>query len=182
VNGAPAVSGGFSNPPGGFSGGNDQAFSRGVAPLGGVPQQGPQSGPPPAAMQKCQTDFVQLRQDAEKKAAVISGLGKRKASAADACKAIGVFSQAETKMISYIENNSAKCGIPAQIAQQMKKSHSNTEQMQAKVCNVAQQQQQGPAGPSLSEALGGSALPEAKATTRSGGSTFDTLNGNVLTR
>jgi hypothetical protein len=48
---------------------------------------------------------------------------------------------------------------------------------------VAQQQQQrGPAGPSLSEVLGSSAsLPEATVT-KKGGSTFDTLNGNVLTR
>ncbi len=37
------------------------------------------------------------------------------------------------------------------------------------------------AGPSLSEVLGSAPLPEAKPTKR-GGSTFDTLNGNVLTR
>jgi hypothetical protein len=48
---------------------------------------------------------------------------------------------------------------------------------------VAQQQQQrGPAGPSLSEVLGSSAaLPEASAEKKRG-STFDTLNGNVLAR
>jgi hypothetical protein len=40
----------------------------------------------------------------------------------------------------------------------------------------------GPAGPSLSDVLGSSAaMPEATAT-KKGGSTFDTLNGNVLTR
>jgi hypothetical protein len=55
--------------------------------------------------------------------------------------------------------------------------------MQKKVCAMAQQQQQrGPVGPSLSEALGSSAsLPESTPT-RKGGSTFDTLNGNVLAR
>ena len=55
--------------------------------------------------------------------------------------------------------------------------------MQKKVCAVAQQaQQRGPAGPSLSEVLGSSAaLPEATPE-KKGGSTFDTLNGNVLTR
>lgn len=47
---------------------------------------------------------------------------------------------------------------------------------------MAQQaQQRGPAGPSLSEVLGSSAaLPEATANKK--GSTFDTLNGNVLAR
>jgi hypothetical protein len=48
---------------------------------------------------------------------------------------------------------------------------------------VAQQQQKGPAGPSLSEALGSAAaLPEATNAVKKGGSTFDTLNGNVLSR
>jgi hypothetical protein len=48
---------------------------------------------------------------------------------------------------------------------------------------VAQQAaNQKPAGPSLSDVLGTStALPEAQ-TAKKGGSTFDTLNGNVLTR
>jgi hypothetical protein len=54
--------------------------------------------------------------------------------------------------------------------------------MLKKVCGMAQAQQRGPAGPSLSEVLGSSAaLPEATAT-KKGGSTFDTLNGNVLAR
>jgi hypothetical protein len=55
--------------------------------------------------------------------------------------------------------------------------------MQTRVCAVAQQaQQRGPVGPSLSEVLGSAgAAPEATVTKR-GGSTFDTLNGNVLTR
>jgi hypothetical protein len=55
--------------------------------------------------------------------------------------------------------------------------------MQKKVCDVAQQAQtRGPAGPSLSEVLGSSAaMPEATPT-KKGGSTFDTLNGNVLAR
>jgi len=43
-------------------------------------------------------------------------------------------------------------------------------------------QNRAPAGPSLSEVLGSStAAPEATAT-KKGGSTFDTLNGNVLAR
>ena len=65
----------------------------------------------------------------------------------------------------------------------MKGGHKNTENMTQKVCGAAQQAAgRGPAGPSLSEMLGSSAaLPEATKT-KKGGSTFDTLNGNVLTR
>ena len=88
-------------------------------------------------------------------------------------------------MMKYIESNSAKCGIPPQIGDQLKTSHKNTEAMQQKVCGVAQQaaQQKAAATPSLSDVLGSSAaLPEAQTPQRKGGSTFDTLNGNVLTR
>ena len=78
-----------------------------------------------------------------------------------------------------------KCGIPQQIHDQLAAGHKNTEKLLKQVCGIAQQQAQqprGPAGPSLSEALGSAAvLPEATKTKR-GGSTFDTLSGNVLTR
>jgi hypothetical protein len=56
--------------------------------------------------------------------------------------------------------------------------------MHQKVCDVAKQaRMRGPAGPSLSEVLGSASggMPEAT-TPKKGGSTFDTLNGNVLTR
>ncbi len=46
-----------------------------------------------------------------------------------------------------------------------------------------QQQQRGPAGPSLSEVLGSSAaIPEATPIKHSGAGIFDTLEGNVLER
>jgi hypothetical protein len=127
--------------------------------------------------------FVPLREDAEKRGKLIKAASDRHASPDEACKLIRNFGQAEIKMISYVETNASKCGIPPQISDQLKSGHKNTEKMQTQVCNVAQQQQQrGPAGPSLSEVLGSSAaLPEATVA-KKGGSTFDTLNGNVLAR
>jgi hypothetical protein len=128
-------------------------------------------------------DFTPLREDAEKRGKLIKEASERHASAEEACKLIGNFGQAEIKMIKYVEVHSAQCGIPAQVADQLKAGHKNTEGMQKNVCAVAQQQQKGPAGPSLSEVLGSSAeLPDAKTAKKSGGSTFDTLNGNVLSR
>ena len=144
-------------------------------------------GPPPqagGAADACMKAFVPLREEAEKRGKMIKAASDRKASPDEACKLIGSYSAAEVKMIKYVETNSAKCGIPPQIAEQLKNGHKNTEKMQKQVCTVAQQgaQAQRAAAPSLSEALGSSAaLPEAQ-TVRKGGSTFDTLNGNVLTR
>ena len=128
--------------------------------------------------------FTPLREDAEKRGKLIKAASDRHAPPDEACKLIGNYGQAELKMIKYVETNATKCGIPPQISEQLKSGHKNTETMQQKVCAVAQQQQQqrGPAGPSLSDVLGSSAaLPEANVT-KKGGSTFDTLNGNVLTR
>ncbi|MBB1092661.1 hypothetical protein [Rhodopseudomonas pseudopalustris] len=181
---APAQSSPF--PP--VSGG---AFpAAGAAPIAGG--AGGFAAPPPAAPmgqqaggEECMNDFVKLRQDAEKRGAAIQAAGKRKAPAAEACKLIGAFAAAETKMIKYVVVNSKKCGIPGEIAEQLKKGHQNTEGMQKKVCDIAaQQQQRGPAGPSLADVLGSSsATPEANASAKKfGGTTFDTLNGNVLQR
>ena len=140
-------------------------FDRGAMPAGGM---APSGGPPQASgsADACMKGFVPLREEAERRGKLIRNFG-----------------QAELKMIKYVETNSAKCGIPQQIADQLKNGHKNTDKMQNQVCAVAQQaQSRGPAGPSLSEVLGSSsALPEAQ-TVKKGGSTFDTLNGNVLTR
>jgi hypothetical protein len=153
---------------------------------GSAPVSSGFSGPPPQASggaDVCMKGFVPLREEAERRGKLIKAASDRKAPPDEACKLIKNFGQAEMKMIAYVQTNSAKCGIPPQIADQLKNGHKNTEKMQTQVCNVAQQAAtRGPAGPSLSEVLGSSAaLPEAQAV-KKGGSTFDTLNGNVLAR
>jgi len=155
----------------------------GAAPLGGGMMGGgppPQAGGPPDV---CMKEFVPLREEAERRGKLIKAASDRHATPDEACKLIKNFGQSEIKMIKFIESHATKCGIPAQVGDQLKNGHKNTENMQAKVFAVAvQAQQRGPAGPSLSEVLGSAAaVPEATAT-RKGGSTFDTLNGNVLAR
>ena len=180
VNGAPAAN----------VGATPSAFpSNGAAPIAGGGLSSPP--PPPGAgaggpSEACMKNFVPLREEAEKRGKAIKTASDKHASAAEACKLIGNYSQAEVKMIKYVETNASKCGIPQQIADQLKAGHKNTEGLLKKVCGAAEQQAQaqsrGPAGPSLSDVLGSSAaLPEATPT-KKGGSTFDTLNGNVLTR
>jgi hypothetical protein len=150
--------------------GGDPAFDRPVAPQGG-PQQA------------CMKGFLPLREEAEKRGKLIKAASDRHAPPDEACKLISSYSQAEVKMIKYVESHSAQCGIPPQVTDQLKNGHKSTDALEKKVCGVAQQQaQRGPAGPTLSDVLGSSAsLPEATPT-KKGGSTFDTLNGNVLSR
>ena len=178
----PPVSG--SAPVASIGGAPQASFpANGAAPLGGggfsaaPPTQG---GGGPGA--DCMKQFMPLREEAERRGKMIKAASDHHASPAEACKLIGNYSQAEVKMIDYIKANAAKCGIPPQIGEQLRAGHKNTEAMQKKVCDVAQQMQQArPAGPSLSDILGSSSGPEANVA-KKGGSTFDTLNGNVLTR
>ncbi len=175
----PPVNGGSAFPPAGAS----PVFG-GPGAFGGAPGPQQQAGPPGG--EDCMKHFLPLRQDAEKKAALIKAAGARKAPPDEACKLISSFAGAEVKMISFIDTNAKKCGIPPEIGKQMRDGHANTEKMKTTVCNVAAQRAAGggggPAAPSLSEALGTSAaLPEARAAKR-GGATFETLNGNALAR
>ena len=157
----------------------------GAAPItGSAFERAPGPAPPQGGpSDECMKGFMPLREEAEKRGKLIKAASDRHSPPDEACKLIGNFGQAEIKMIKYVESHAAKCGIPPQVADQLKTGHKNTESMQKRVCTVAQQvQTRGPAGPSLSEVLGSAtALPEATPE-KKGGSTFDTLNGNVLTR
>ncbi|MDE2467747.1 MAG: hypothetical protein KGL35_03155 [Bradyrhizobium sp.] len=155
----------------------------GAAPLVGAGFSAAPAPPTQGGGDNCMKDFLPLRGEAEKRGKLLKAASDRHASPEEACKLFKSFSVAESKMLSYVETHSAKCGIPPQVTDQLKGNHKNTETMLQKVCAAAQQaQMRGPAGPSLSEVLGSAAtLPEATPT-KKGGSTFDTLNGNVLSR
>ena len=96
--------------------------------------------------------FVPLREEAERRGKLIKAASDRKAPPDEACKLIGNFGQAEIKMIKYVETNSAKCGIPPQIADQLRTGHKNTEKMQKQVCTMAQRHPS--ADPDLDKVLG----------------------------
>ena len=100
---------------------------------GSAPVSSGFSGPPPQASggaDACMKGFVPLREEAERRGKLIKAASDRKAPPDEACKLIKNFGQAEMKMIQYVETNSAKCGIPPQIADQLKNGHKNTEKMQ----------------------------------------------------
>ena len=96
--------------------------------------------------------FAPLREEAERRGKLIKAASDRKAPPDEACKLIGNFGQAEIKMIKYVETNSAKCGIPPQIADQLRTGHKNTEKMQKQVCTMAQRHPS--ADPDRDEVLG----------------------------
>jgi hypothetical protein len=100
----------------------------------------------------CTNGFAPLREEAEKRAKLVKAASDRKAPPDEACKLIGNFGQAELKMIKYVETNSAKCGIPPQIAERLRTGHRNTDKIQKQVCTMAQRRPS--AGSDRDEVLG----------------------------
>jgi hypothetical protein len=136
-------------------------------------QPAPQNEPPP-----CVKEFLRLRADAEKKAAAIKAASESKAPPQVACKLFTIFSAAESKMLKYATDNSAWCGIPEQIINGMKQAHGKTTAMRTRICRIAAAGPPRPAGPSLSDALGGT-VPDPS-NIKTGHGTFDTLTGSPL--
>jgi hypothetical protein len=156
-------------PPGGFP---PQA---GFPQPGGFPQQQakPQEPPP------CVKEFFRLRDDTQKKADAIRTAGERKVPPAEVCPLFNAFSSAEDKMIKYAAANATWCGIPAEVLDNLKKSHVQTVTIRTRVCQAAAAPPR-PAAPSLSDALTGP-VPDSS-NIRTGRGTFDTLTGTPLGR
>jgi len=130
--------------------------------------------------------FAPLRADAEKRAQIVKAASERKASAQEACGLIKGYVAAEAKLVNYVTTKQTACGIPAEVPKQLKANHARSQQMMKGVCQAAANPGGGAgpaAAPSLSEAIGGSgAAPEIRSARSGRGSTFDTINGNVLAR
>jgi hypothetical protein len=147
---------------------------------GGMPGGGgfgapPQHGPPPACR-----DLLALRDEVQKHGTAIQKANERKATVQEACKLFRNFLGAEAKFIKSLEDNTRTCGVPPDAIKQAKDGHTKASAVGKQVCDAAAQGPR-PAGPSLSDALGaGPVMPEGSRS--SGGGTFDTLNGNVLSR
>jgi hypothetical protein len=149
-----------------------------MSPMG--PQMG--AGPPPMSpqgggMPPCMEEFTKLREEVQKRGAAAKTASQHKATREEMCKHITAYSAAELKWVKFTEAGISSCGIPAQVAQQLKQVHAGTEQTREKICAAAPTA--AAAAPSLSDALGTTRLPE---TTKSGNGTLDTLTGNAIQR
>jgi hypothetical protein len=164
-----------------------------ASPWAAPPQQQPAASPwtAPAAQQPaaspwtaqpqqeppCIREFDKLRNDAQKRANAIQQAGQRKAPPKEACALFNAFAAAEVKMIKFATDQAATCGIPPELLINLKKGHERTSDIRSKICQAAARPQ-GPAAPSLSDAL---TAPVADSKNiRTGGGTFDTLSGSPL--
>jgi hypothetical protein len=144
----------------------------------GVPAQGV---PPQSAA--CVDEFLPLRQEAEKRAALISAAAKRKAPREEMCQLFNGFVAAEGKVVRFMETKHSACGIPTDAVASLKKEHARVMVTRGRVCSTGPVGGPGgpPPGPSLSEALGAPRIP-GPGSTSSGLGTWDTLTGNPIKR
>ena len=125
----------------------------------------------------CMRDFTKLRDDAEKHAAAVMAGQKNKVPLPEACKLLSAFAASQDRFLTFAKKNETSCGIPPQLIQQISMGHANVVKARTKVCQMAAQPQR-PAGPSLSDALGGP-IPDSS-NIKTGRGTFDTLTGTPL--
>ncbi len=130
--------------------------------------------PPPACQQ-----LLSNRDEVNKHGQALQAAGQKKAPPDELCKLFKTFIAVESKMVKGLEENSATCGVPAEVVKQIKAGHTKASQMGKQICDAAAQ---GPrqAGPSLSDALGTTPLMPGASATKKGSSTFDTLTGSPL--
>ena len=149
----------------------------GMPGMPGGPPPGPPAGPPPA----CQR-LASLRDEAQKNGQAVQALGKRKGSAAEACKLFTTFAATEIKFVRGLEENKAQCGVPDEAIKHVKAESEQVSQIRKQVCQVAANGPQN-SGPSLSDALNSTpTLPETPASGTPKSGIFDTLEGSPLVR
>jgi hypothetical protein len=138
---------------------------------------GPPAGPPPACQQ-----LMAMRDEAQKNGSLIAAANQRKVKPelTEVCKLFKTFIASEAKFIQGMTENVSLCGVPPQAIKSYQEAHGKATQIGKQVCEAAEHPRQ--TGPSLSDALNSApVLPDADNTKAKNG-TYDTLQGNALTR
>jgi hypothetical protein len=140
--------------------------------------------PDPFERAKCQDDFLALRTAIEARGKALNAAGKGKSGPVEVCKLLRDYTSAEAKMLKFLQERQAVCGIPDQILNQAKEGNAKSTAMREQVCKVAANppaQAAPPPSQGLSGALG-STYGGPPSETAGGSGVFDTLTGNVLKR
>lgn len=177
------------------------AFALTAAAAGPAAAQGfgpPQAGGPGAAgaapgaqqIPECAKPFIAHRQEVEKHAKVLQAIQKsgQKPTPQQACDLLSKYVEADSKAIAIAEKEGTWCGFAPQMIKMMKDNHSKAAATRKQACQVAASGGglggggPAPRGPSFSDALGTTRVPDANNVRSGGGGTFDTLSGNALKR
>lgn len=141
------------------------------------PQMGQPQQPPP-----CVTDFIPLRQEVDKRFEAAKAGVAKKSGAAEMCRLLTQFNDAEGKMIKYIEQRGLGCGFPPDALANFKTGFVKSTGYKKQACDAAANPQRAPrpSEPTLSDAFAPPAVSGSN--TRTGRGTLDSLSGNPLAR
>ena len=142
---------------------------------GGTPFGAPPAAQPQMATQ-CQA-FAKIRDDAKQKADKVAEISKKHGDRKEMCVAVTRFSEAEAKVVKFLEDNKTACNVPNDAVQGARQGHANTMKFRETVCAEGPK----PKIPTLSDAISTTPVDTQK-NTRTGPGTFDTLTGNPLNR
>jgi hypothetical protein len=79
-------------------------------------------------------EFTRLREDVARTGAAAKSAGQRKVPRDEMCKYVTAHAAAEERWVSFTAAGVQSCGIPPQIATQLKQVHADTEQTKEKIC------------------------------------------------
>jgi hypothetical protein len=154
------------------------------SPPGAAPRPGAGAmGPAPGGQQEqCFQDFMPLREEAQRRGALIQKAQGNKPTREEMCQLFKNFTAAEVKVIKYVTTNQSACGIPDEVITKMKSEQSTHIKIRQQICagGPTAGKAPAPAVPKLSDELGLRGI--ADPTTSSGRGTFDTLTGNPFQR
>jgi len=134
--------------------------------------------PQQQSMPPCMAEFVPLRDSAQKKAHIVEDGIKRQVGPQQLCALFNTFTEAEAKVVKFIEAHARSCGIPEQAVTVTKSNHAKTMEKRQQICQAAAFGER--RGPGLGEALGMRAVPTPETTSKGGA--FDTMSGSPLAR
>ncbi len=130
---------------------------------------------------ECQQKFVSLREAVDKTGKAIQAANKRKAPLQEACGLFRSYVEAEAKMIKFMTESKAQCGVPDELIKNFSASHAKAAEMRTKVCNAAANGGGGGTPQSPSSGLSGALSSSGGGPlTDTGSGIFDTLTGNIL--
>jgi hypothetical protein len=81
-------------------------------------------------------EFAKLREEVEKRGLAAKAAGQKHAPREEMCKLIMDYSASEAKWVKFTEAGVGACGIPTQIANQLRQVHANTEQTKESICTA----------------------------------------------
>jgi len=99
-----------------------------------LPWMAPPLSPPQTVQPLCMGEFTKLRAEVQKRGMAAKMASERKATRSEICEHIRAYSAAELEWVEFSEANFAICGLPLQIAQQLRQVHARTLQTQEGVC------------------------------------------------